>query len=122
MWIFWESTQKARKEYFCDRCCSWIGPGDIYERKVWVPRLGRFFVMREHVDPWCPEWALEEMRGPEPVEQTISFGYAVTLRAVILQRADGGTETKFVPHMTLVGGTDDSDDFPDCDMSDDIPF
>jgi len=48
MYIFWESTQKARQEYFCDRCCERIQPGEMYERKIWVPNRGKYFVMREH--------------------------------------------------------------------------
>lgn len=128
MWFFWESTQKARREHFCDRCFTWIQPGEIYERKMWVPKHGTWFVMKEHVNPWCPEEALEFALYGEPVQaEVVSLRLAVTYKAVIIQLVDGSTETKFVPHATFIGETapDDSrDDYPDAGYNgdDDIPF
>lgn len=57
-----------------------------------------------------------------PIEQAMSFKFALTLKAVVFQRIGGGTETKFVPHMTLVGETAPEPPEEYGDDSDDIPF
>lgn len=82
--------------------------------------------MKQHRNPDCPEEALEFALHGEPVRQTISLGFAIALRAVVMHLANGGTETRFVPHATLVGETetDGTDGFSetDYDGEDDIPF
>ena len=101
MYIFWESTQKARREHFCDHCCNWIMPGDEYSRYAWVPQPGRFFILKKHMWPECPpdEYA---HANSEEIEVAVSFRYALTYKAVTLMRVDGTTETKMQPEFVLV--------------------
>lgn len=64
------SQQVADREHFCDRCCRYIMPGEMYERKVFLdstPRMiidreectilldsrGRILIDKMHVSPGC---------------------------------------------------------------------
>lgn len=67
----------ANKEHFCDNCCRYIMPGEIYERQTSLLQKGEFGVSekkidvrRRHVYPECdhpeePEEARESMSHPE---------------------------------------------------------
>ncbi len=116
--IFWESTQKARKEHFCEWCCEWIQPGELYERHVWVPQRGRFYVMNRHLDPDCPEERFMGVPQEMPVEQTVSLALVMELKSVMRVLIDGKTETRFEPEWVLKPVS--SQDYGE--ESDDIPF
>lgn len=49
-----EYTQRARKEHFCDYCCNWILPGQMYSGKVHAPYRGNLYVLKCHDIPVCP--------------------------------------------------------------------
>ncbi len=63
--FFWETTQKARYEYFCDHCGEWILPGETYRRWMWKPG-NVWMVMRQHCNPSCEleEPIFEELDTP----------------------------------------------------------
>lgn len=42
----------AQKEHWCDRCCTHIQPGDMYEGHVEINR-GRLVVIKYHINPSC---------------------------------------------------------------------
>ena len=70
------TEQVAYKDYFCDRCCESIRPGEIYSREVsmlsklekqsWNTNI-TISVKREHVHPACdfPEDPEEVKRNEE---------------------------------------------------------
>jgi hypothetical protein len=43
----------ANMEHWCDNCCSYIYPGQLYEASVQAYGKGRLMVFKEHVDPCC---------------------------------------------------------------------
>lgn len=89
MTTLWESTQKARKEHFCDQCCNWILPGETYSRHVWIPRRGSFHVMNEHVKPSCPPNEFEEEMQREAQMCRIPVSLAITTKQVIAIAKNG---------------------------------
>lgn len=120
--FFWESTQKARTEHFCDRCFNWIIHGDIYSRKIWKPSRDKFFVMNEHVDPHCPPEEMMEEMVEEPMRLVVS--YKLVNVEVLVRMADGSlkieTQLKAEPHATIE--PPDFDNNGDLGDVDDIPF
>src|SRR6185437_1898396 len=106
--FFWESVQKARKEHFCDWCCNWIEPGQIYSRRIWSPRGTRnFHVMREHETPHCPpnigEELHKEMMREERAALGVPIAFVAEVREVLKVELNGKTivepETHFTPKL-----------------------
>jgi hypothetical protein len=55
----------ANKEHFCDSCCDYINPGEMYEGQVYLDETRsqhRITVYKWHVNPMCdpPEDPLDE--------------------------------------------------------------
>jgi len=104
--FFWESTQKARKEHFCDHCHNWIVLGEVYERKIWVPRRGSFLVMREHVDPPCPPNFEEEIHQEALQQDEAVLGDLVELeirtKTVVLLQVNGEITVRYEPEIVPV--------------------
>lgn len=124
---FWESVQKARKEHFCDWCCNWIQPGEVYTRRIWAPRGTRsFHVMREHDTPGCPpnigeEIAMEMMRE-ERAALGVPIMFVAEQRQVLKVGLSGETivesETHFTPKLVCEAVPRDDSGFDD----EEIPF
>ncbi len=56
----------AYQEHFCDRCCDYIRPGDMYEGRVVVHKINeknRLVVWKIHINPSCdyPEEPKEDL-------------------------------------------------------------
>ena len=43
----------AYREHFCDRCCDYIHPGEMYEGRVVVTNSRRILVWKTHKYPTC---------------------------------------------------------------------
>ncbi|MFZ2523328.1 MAG: hypothetical protein WAW92_02990 [Minisyncoccia bacterium] len=95
---FWESVQRARKEYFCDECCNYIQPGDTYHRVVWIPRKGSFHVMRRHDDPSCSlnlsDLMNAEMMAEEKAAVAVTMVVIEEVVEVLKMTRDGKTVTE----------------------------
>jgi hypothetical protein len=55
----------ANREHFCDTCCNYINPGEMYEGEVLVDESRerfRVIILKRHVHPGCepPEDPEEE--------------------------------------------------------------
>lgn len=120
-YFLWETTQRARgRDHHCDKCCEGIYEGQLYTRKLWVTDR-HWFVMREHVEPYC-EWPeLEEVEQEVPV----AIKFVVRLEEVVMHCVDGSSEVVTVPRVVPTGETDPDED--DCngdgfEPTDDMPF
>lgn len=121
MYIFWESTQKARTEHFCDHCFNYIQPGDIYKRYAWVPQKGRFYILKQHSWPDCPPEMYAPVLEEEEVGCAVSYALAIRMKAVIRQLRNGDSETVYEPETVLVPITEPEPSVG-LDYDDDIPF
>ena len=43
----------ADKEHWCDRCCTYIQPGEMYEGRVCIKDSGGIIIWKEHINPGC---------------------------------------------------------------------
>ena len=43
----------AQKEHWCDRCCTYIKPGEFYEGFVYADKVFGIVVHKFHVHPGC---------------------------------------------------------------------
>lgn len=52
----------AQKEHWCDRCCTYIRPGEFYEGLVYADKRFGIIVHKFHINPGCdyPEDPVEE--------------------------------------------------------------
>jgi len=48
-----EYERVAQKEHWCDRCCEYIQPGDMYAGYVYVTQRDTIMVLKEHIFPAC---------------------------------------------------------------------
>jgi hypothetical protein len=68
MRILREYERVAQETHFCDRCCEYIEPGDVYSGSIMIRpksagRKGSYLiVVKVHVEPLCEE-------PPDPEEE-----------------------------------------------------
>jgi len=43
----------AQKDHWCDTCCEYIFPGDLYSGSVYVTPRDTIMVLKQHIDPYC---------------------------------------------------------------------
>ena len=115
MRIFGESVRKARKEHFCDFCCNWIEPGQMYRRVIWVSHTGAFQIMKEHDS--CPE---NEFERTLQREQECMSNVSVRQEKVIeLQRNGPPIVRQALEAVPVLVAEDDP---PANDDEEEIPF
>ncbi len=44
---------RAKIDHWCDRCCRYIAPGELYEGMVVILGKGRLAVFKIHINPSC---------------------------------------------------------------------
>ena len=54
----------AQKDHWCDTCCDWIFPGQLYEGLVYADNLHGIVVLKCHIDPRCEP-------PPDPEEEVV---------------------------------------------------
>ena len=113
--LFWESRQKARREHFCDCCCNWIQPGEIYVRRVWNPQPGVLLVLREHEHPSCPLNEAEEAFQRERVVFSMPIVLEIRIREVVALQVDGKPVIRHEPEIVPVIAGEVDDDTDDSD-------
>ena len=45
----------AHIDHWCDRCCDYIQPGDMYEGMVYASEKFGIITFKYHIDPICDE-------------------------------------------------------------------
>lgn len=98
--MLWETTQKARSEYFCDYCFQWIVPGETYRRWVWKPGGRTFIVMRQHEHPGCNYEEFYEQN--QDCALVIPITYQIVQRQVEVVLRNGQTVTEYHPEYVPV--------------------
>lgn len=118
--IFWESTQKARQSYFCDRCCNWIGNGETYRRSLWAPHADRWYVLREHdVCPSNEFEVIEERINELATTYGVPLVLEVRLREVVVLSINGEPLIIHETEIFLATGAPGPGNLSD---DDDVPF
>ena len=46
-------TSVAHKEHFCNCCCRYIMPGEVYEGAVYATKNNGIIVSKQHISPSC---------------------------------------------------------------------
>lgn len=72
MTILREYQRVAQVMHFCDYCFQDILPGSLYQGVVIIYDKNKLMVLKEHIDPPCPEDPFEEfeneMRAERPLK------------------------------------------------------
>ena len=66
----------AYQSHFCDRCCDYINPGEIYEGRVVITDNHGLLVWKTHVHPICdfPEEPEEnELENTKSLEENLKL-------------------------------------------------
>ena len=63
----------AHKEHWCDRCCTHINPGEMYEGNVTITENHGLMVWKFHLNPRCdfPEDPDEEERNKDNIIESL---------------------------------------------------
>ena len=72
-------TSVADKEHWCDSCCSYIMPGEMYEGEVCVQKPWGIVVIKRHVNPCC--------EPPEDPEDEVALREKRELEGEVVSRA-----------------------------------
>jgi len=43
----------ARQEHWCDQCCTYIQPGEMYEGRIYVSETHGLYTFKIHIHPEC---------------------------------------------------------------------
>lgn len=90
------TVQVANIPHYCDRCCRYVEPGEMYERIVRfekgmgvegksIVRTRKVYVLKYHINPTCPypwededslEYQLMEEAQDSPEEESSLAGVA----------------------------------------------